>query len=207
MQLDQGKRGFSFMKEGPLDMRMDQTSDLTAKKIVNTWPEKKLGKLFKEYGEEPKWRQAAKAIVKARGKKTIETTLELSTILQEAVSHKPRKKIHPATLIFQALRMCVNRELESVQEGLQKAIKYLSPNGRIGALSFHSLEDRIVKNVFRDASKPIKSLVDNRKTEYEPLLKLLTKKPIACSYKEAKSNPRARSAKIRFAQKLDKKGS
>ncbi len=207
MQLDQGKRGFSFMKEGPLDMRMDQTSDLTAKKIVNTWPEKRLGMLFKEYGEEPKWRQAAKAIVKARGKKSIDTTLELSAIIQEAISFRPRKRIHPATLIFQALRMCVNRELESVQEGLQKAIKYLRPNGKVGALSFHSLEDRIVKNVFREASKPIRKIIDNRKTEYEPLLKVLTKKPVPCSFKESKKNPRARSAKLRFAQRTHSKGS
>lgn len=202
MQLDQGKRGFSFMREGPLDMRMDQSDDLTARKIVNTWPEKKLGQLFKDYGEEPKWRQAARAIVKARTKKPINTTTELSEVIAEVLTHKPKKRLHPATLIFQALRMCVNKELESIQEGLQKAIGFLAPYGKIGALSFHGLEDGIVKNVFREASRPIKKLIDGREKHYEPILKLLTSKPLTCSTKEAKKNPRARSGKMRFAQKL-----
>lgn len=193
MQLDQEDRGFSFSKEGPLDMRMDMTEDLTAKKIVNAWPEKKLADLFKEYGEEPKFKLAAQAIVSARKKKSIDTTKELADIVLHAFGNK-RGKIHPATLIFQALRICVNRELESIQEGIQKAIEFLSPGGVIGAISFHSLEDRIVKNIFRDAAKPIHKFK-------ESYLQLLTKKPLICSLTESKVNRRARSAKMRFAQK------
>lgn len=198
MQLDQDKRGFSFSKEGPLDMRMDVTQDLTAKKVVNSWPEKQLATIFKEFGEEPKFKQAAKAIVVARKRKSIETTKELTDILTKAFGEGPRRKLHPATLIFQALRICVNRELESVQTGIQKALEFLSPNGIIGAISFHSLEDRIVKNIFRDATRPIQKFKEEQKMRY---MTLLTKKPITCSRKEFKVNRRARSAKMRFAQK------
>ncbi len=200
MQLDQGKRGFSFMKDGPLDMRMNQSGNLTARKIVNSWPEKKLSQLFKD-GEEPKWKQAAKAIVKARNAKPIETTTDLSKVLVEALGQRPKKRIHPATLIFQALRMCVNRELESVQEGLQKAISFLSPGGRLAALTFHGMEERVVRDVLKEASRPIKKIVDHKKTKFDPLLNFLTRKPIICSKKEAKINPRARSAKLRGAEK------
>jgi 16S rRNA (cytosine1402-N4)-methyltransferase len=200
MQFDQSKRGFSFSKEGPLDMRMDASETLTARKVVNSWPEKQLGELFRDVGEEPKWRQAAKAIVKARDKKPIETTTQLAEIVTEAVGGS-RKKLHPATLVFQALRVCVNRELESVQQGIQKAIRFLITGGRIGVISFHSLEDRIVKNIFKDASKPLKKFATESKEHYMPLLEILTKKPLTCSFKEQRRNPRARSAKTRFAQK------
>lgn len=200
MQLDQEKRGFSFSKEGPLDMRMDTTQDLTAKKVVNSWPEKQLATLFKDFGEEPKFKQAAKAIVTARKKKPIESTKELADILSKALGARPKKRLHPATLIFQALRICVNKELESVQTGIQKALEFLTPNGIIGAISFHSLEDRIVKNIFRDAARPIKKFSDEQKKRY---MTLLTKKPIVCSRKEFKENRRARSAKMRFLQKND----
>ncbi|MCH9630242.1 MAG: Ribosomal RNA small subunit methyltransferase H [Chlamydiia bacterium] len=198
MQLDQEKRGFSFSKEGPLDMRMDTTQDLTAKKVVNSWPEKKLATLFRDFGEEPKFKQAAQAIVSARKQKPIESTKELAEILTKALGARPRKRLHPATLIFQALRICVNRELESVQTGIQKALEFLSPNGILGAISFHSLEDRIVKNILRDAARPIKKFKDEHKKRY---MTLLTKKPLVCSKKEFKENRRARSAKMRFAQK------
>lgn len=201
MQFDQSDRGFSFSKEGPLDMRMDKSETLTAKKVVNSWSEKELGELFRDVGEEPKWRQAAKAIVRARSRKAIETTTDLADVVADAVGgHK--KRLHPATLIFQALRICVNRELESVQQGIQKAIRFLTAGGRIGAISFHSLEDRIVKNVFRDASKPLRDFAKEGKEKYMPLLEVLTKKPLTCSFKEQRRNPRARSAKMRFAQKI-----
>lgn len=196
MQLDQDKKGFSFSKEGPLDMRMDPTSELTAKQIVNQWPEAELGRLFREYGEEPKWRLAAKAIVEARRKKLIETTKQLSDVLVNAF--KGRGRLHPATLVFQGLRICVNRELESVSEGLAHAIRWLAPKGKVGAISFHSLEDRIVKNVLRDAATPKKE----GKEKLLPVMKLLTKKPLVPSLKEIRLNPRARSAKMRFAQKI-----
>lgn len=201
MQLDERERGFSFMKEGPLDMRMDPSSDLTAKEIVNTWSEKDLGTLFREQGEERRWKQAAKAIVQARRKKQIETTTELADILAKAIG-RSRKKLHPATLIFQALRITVNRELSSVEEGVKEAINLLAPGGRIGVIAFHRLEDRIVKNLFRAASKPIKKMVEMKETHLFPMLKLLSKKPLIPSLHECRENRRARSAKLRVAERM-----
>lgn len=201
MQLDEKERGFSFLREGPLDMRMDPTTGLTAKEIVNKWSEKDLGKLFLEYGEERQWRKAARAIVEARRKKAIETTTELAEILSDAIG-RSKKKLHPATLVFQALRISVNRELESVEKGVKEAIHILAPGGRIGVLSFHRLEDRIVKNLFRAASKPIKKMMDMKESHLYPMLKLLSKKPLIPSLHEARSNRRARSAKLRACEKM-----
>lgn len=174
-------------------MRMDRREDLTAEEIVNTWPEKKLGELFRDYGEERRWRQAAKAVVSSRKKKRISTTKQLADLICEAVG-RTRKKLHPATLVFQALRMCVNRELQSVERGISGAMDVLAPGGRIGVISFHSLEDRIVKNLFRDAAKPIHKYA-------EALMHLVTKKPIVPTLSECKKNRRARSAKLRFVEK------
>jgi 16S rRNA (cytosine1402-N4)-methyltransferase len=190
MQLDQAEKGFSFSKEGPLDMRMGPATQLTAREIVNHWPEKKLGELFRDYGEEPKWRQAAKAIVGARRKAPFKTTSELAEFLVAQIGFRGKKKLHPATLIFQALRICVNGELDSLEKGLTQAIARLSSGGRIGVISFHSLEDRIVKNIFREEASQKKTL------------RLLTKKPLVPTAGEMKKNPRARSAKMRFAEKL-----
>lgn len=198
MQLDKGYKGFSFSKEGPLDMRMDPTEDLTAKEIVNRWPEKELGNLFRDLGEEPRWKRAAKAIVEARRKKIIETTTQLAEVIQSALRSPLKGKWHPATLVFQALRMCVNRELDGISEGVAKAVKFLSQGGRIGAISFHSLEDRIVKNIFKEASAPRKGQKDH------PILRLITKKPLVPSDEEIRDNPRSRSAKLRYAEKLVK---
>jgi len=196
MQLDEEDRGFSFRARGPLDMRMDQGEIMTAKEIVNTWPEKKLGELFRDFGEEPRWRKAASTIVGARRKKKFETTKELADVLEKALGTPVRRKRrHPATLIFQALRMAVNRELEHVQEGIAKALHCLSKHGRMGVISFHSLEDRVAKNVFRDAAKAI----DKSK---KPLCRLLTKKPLVPKRAEIKRNPRARSSKLRFLERL-----
>jgi 16S rRNA (cytosine1402-N4)-methyltransferase len=198
MQLDKGYKGFSFSKEGPLDMRMDPNTDLTAKTIVNQWPEQELGNLFRDLGEEPRWRRAAKAIVDARRKKPIQTTTQLAEVISSALKTPLKGKWHPATLIFQALRMCVNRELEAISEAISKAIHLLTKGGRIGVMSFHSLEDRIVKNIFREASsKPKKG-----SNGPLPFLHLLTKKPIAPLFAEVKKNPRSRSAKLRFAEKI-----
>src|ERR1700722_1306050 len=198
MQLDKGYKGFSFSKEGPLDMRMDPTADLTAKEVVNSWPEQELGNLFRDLGEEPRWRKAAKAVVDARRKKLIQTTTQLADIISSALRTPLRGKWHPATLIFQALRMCVNKELDAIAEGISKAIHLLSKGGRIGVMSFHSLEDRIVKNIFKEASsKPKKGTQGPN-----PILRLLTKKPMAPAFKEVKENPRARSAKLRYAERM-----
>ena len=201
MQLDEEDRGFSFNKEGPLDMRMDQTQGLSAKEIVNHYSEDELRKIFKEFGEEPQAKRAAFAIVKARRKKKIETTRELSEIITTSI-YKIRKKLHPATLIFQALRIFVNQELESISEGVKKAIQKLSSGGRIGALSFHRLEDRIVKNIFREASRPLKNIRGMKEHVKLPSLKLLTKSPLTPSHKESLRNRRSTSAKLRFAEKL-----
>lgn len=201
MQLDEQEKGFSFSKEGPLDMRMDPSQALTASEIVNEWPEEKLGEIFREFGEEPRWRRAAKMIIEARRKHPIKTTKQLSDLIVQFLGKGFKKKLHPATLIFQALRICVNRELISIQKALPKALEVLSFGGRIGIMSFHSLEDRIVKNFFREAAFiPAK----NKYKEYvqKPILKLVNKKPTVAPLQEVKKNPRARSAKLRFAEKV-----
>lgn len=194
MQFDEDFRGFSFQKEGPLDMRMDQASDLTAKDVVNEMSEDELGALFRDLGEERFWRKSAKAIVEARKKKEIQTTKELSSVIEKAI---PRKEgIHPATRIFQAIRIYINKELESIEGSLKKAIDVLAPGGKIGVLSFHSLEDRIVKNIFKDVSRSIKGV------DKAPILELLTKKPRVPTEIEKRLNRRSRSAKLRFAKKI-----
>ncbi len=198
MQFDQDERGFSFSKEGPLDMRMDPTAKMTAKEVVNTLPEKDLGEMFKELGEEKLWRVSAKAIVNARRKKPIQTTTELSQILEEVIPRGGRK-IHPATKIFQAIRIYVNRELETLQETIEKAVNFLRPGGQVAVITFHSLEDRIVKNVFRDLSSPIRNHYGQKISEAK--LETITKKPIMPTFKETRNNRRARSAKFRVARK------
>ena len=201
MQLDEKERGFSFLREGPLDMRMDTTKEMTAKEIINQWSEKDLGTLFQNYGEEKNWRQAARAIVQARQKKPIETTTELADILSNAMK-KSKKKLHVATLVFQALRMAVNEELSSIEKGVQEAIDLLAPKGRIGILSFHRLEDRIVKNIFKLASKPINKILEKKESHLYPILKLLSKKPLIPTFEETRINRRSRSAKLRIAEKI-----
>jgi 16S rRNA (cytosine1402-N4)-methyltransferase len=191
MQLDCPEKGFSLYKDGPLDMRMNPDDDLDAATIVNTCSEQELGRIFREFGEEPRWKRAAKSIIEARKKKKITTTLQLTTILSQALSWSGRKskKIHPATLVFQALRIAVNNELKILEDGLSKALALLAPCGRIGVISFHSLEDRIVKNVFK-------------KKALEKSVSILTKKPIVASKEEIQNNPRSRSAKLRFVEKI-----
>ena len=194
MQFDEDIRGFSFQKEGPLDMRMDPSIDLTAQDVVNSFSEEALGHMFRDLGEERYWRRGAKAVVEARRKKPLKTTLDLAGVVERAI---PRTQgIHPATRIFQAIRMYINKELESIEGSLKKAIQILAPGGKIGVLSFHSLEDRIVKNVFREASRALKHV------EEKPILSLLTKKPRVPTAQEKRINRRSRSAKLRFAVKL-----
>lgn len=201
MQLDQGEKGFSFSKEGPLDMRMDPNEELTASEIVNNWSEEELGKIFRDLGEEPRWRRAAKMIVEEREKRAIETTKQLADLIANNLGKGFKVKLHPATLIFQALRICVNRELESILKALPKALEVLSFGGRIGVMSFHRLEDRIVKTIFKEAATVP---AQNKYKEYvhKPLLRLLDKKPKTASDDEVRHNPRARSAKLRFAEKM-----
>jgi 16S rRNA (cytosine1402-N4)-methyltransferase len=195
MQFDKGYKGFSFSKDGPLDMRMDPEDDVTAKEIVNRFSEQKLGDIFREYGEEPHWKKAARAIVEARHKKPIETTQQLAALLMDAVGMKRGGRLHPATLVFQALRIVVNKEMDAIQNGLTKALQFLAKSGRAGAISFHSLEDRLVKNIFRSACQR------SKKDGGAQFMKLLTKKPLVPTYAEMRSNPRSRSAKMRFVEK------
>lgn len=196
MQLDQEHKGFSFLKEGPLDMRMNPLSELSAEDIINDWSERDLGNIFRNFGEEPKWKEIAKVIVDARRKCRIETTKQLANII-EGCRSRVKGRLHPATLVFQALRISVNKELDVLKEGLEQAIQFLSAEGRMGVISFHSLEDRIVKNIFRDAATPLRE----GKEKLMPLMTLLTKKPIIPTLAEIRANARSRSAKLRFAEK------
>lgn len=204
MQLDQPLRGFSFMQEGPLDMRMNPDLELTAADIVNTWSERELGRIFRDYGEEKQWKTAARTIVGAREIRPFLTTSDLKSILIPVLFRHAKKGIHPLTLIFQALRICVNRELEALESFLPKAIDLLTPGGRLAVISFHSLEDRIVKTEMRLAAsdKWDTSGLSGLFRDKEPSVKLLTKKPIEASEEETRSNPRSRSAKLRVIEKI-----
>jgi 16S rRNA (cytosine1402-N4)-methyltransferase len=192
-QLDQAERGFSFLRDEKLLMTMKENpseEDLTAYEIVNTWEESSLADIIYGYGEERYARRIAKNIVEARSKKPIETTFDLVNIINSSVPIKYQKgKIHPATRTFQALRIAVNDELRVLEEGLKNALEVTKKDGRIAVITFHSLEDRIVKNFFRDNAK-----IGN--------LLLVNKKPIIPSIEEIKNNKRARSAKLRIIQKL-----
>ncbi len=198
MQLDTPERGFSFRHEAPLDMRMDPEGSLTAEIVLNTWSEKEIARVIRDLGEEPQWRLAARVIVEDR---PFHTTLELANLLSRVLKGKPG--IHPATRVFQALRICVNRELEVLQMALNKAIHLLNPGGRIAVISFHSLEDRIVKETFREwaSDKASKAGRPGLFLDKTPLASILTKKPVEASEEELLINPRARSAKLRVAEK------
>lgn len=203
MQLDRADRGFSFAKEGPLDMRMNRDKPLTAEEIVNTWSVSDLGRIFRDYGEEKQWRAAAHAIGEARKEERITTTTQLSEVLRSAVRKKKGKTIHPHTLIFQALRICVNSELEVVREVLPICVEKLKVGGCLAVITFHSLEDRIVKKVFRQmaSDKHDTSGLGGVFLDKEPLVNDLTRRPIVPSDAEMDENPRSRSAKLRVVEK------
>ncbi len=205
MQLDQPEKGFSFMREGPLDMRMDPANPLTAAEIVNTWPEGDLARIFRDYGEEKRWRYAARAIVQARQMQPFTTTLQLGDFLRQTLYiPKHKKGIHPATLIFQALRICVNGELQAIETALPAAIRHLAAGGRLGIISFHSLEDRIVKNLTRFAASDkmdTSGLGGGLFLDKEPEVNMITKKAVVASSEEIEKNPRSRSAKLRVIEK------
>jgi len=183
-QLDSPQRGFSFSKDGPLDMRMDQKAKLNASQVVNNFPEKDLADILYLYGEERHSYKIARAIVNVRQKKPITTTRELENIVWKCVP-KRQGGIHPATRTFMALRIYVNRELDELSKGLEDATRFLKEGARLVVLSYHSLEDRIVKCFFKNSDQ----------------LDVLTRKPIIPSQEEILSNPRARSARMRVAQK------
>lgn len=190
-QFDDEGRGFSFRKDEPLSMAMEgESAELTAYDVVNEWSEESLADIIYGYGEEKFARRIAKAVLDKRERSSIKTTGELAEIIKSAYPAKLRNgKIHPATKTFQAIRIAVNDELGSLSEALPKAVEALSVGGRLAVISFHSLEDRIVKNFFKEAEK-------------ESKVRIITKKPIVPCEEEEKSNPRARSAKLRIAEKI-----
>lgn len=209
MQLDDPNRGFSFQGDGPLDMRFGSVQGkVTAATIVNTWPEDRLVKLFFELGEEPQSRRFARAIIEARKQSRFETTGQLATLLAK-IGGRPagrdKRPIHPATKVFQALRMEVNHELERLAEGLAGAVEVLAPGGRLAVISFHSLEDRVVKHFMQhEASDKIvpEGGPPGLSFPKERRLTIITKKPLEATPAELAENRRSRSAKLRVAEKL-----
>jgi len=204
-QLDDLTRGFSYSGDARLDMRMDRQAELSAHEIVNSWPEDKLRQIFFDYGEERYARQIARAIVGKRGEKPIDTTNELSDAIISAVPAAARRESqHPAKRCFQAIRIAVNDELGSIAQMLASAPAKLKPGGRLCVISFHSLEDRLVKNAFNDFAKSCVCPKDfpvcvcNASQD----LRVVTKRPITPSKDELDNNPRARSAKLRIAEKV-----
>ena len=204
-QLDDGERGFSYMVDAPLDMRMNNEDALSAETVVNTWSQEELKRILYTYGEERYAPQIAAAICRRREVKPIATTLELVDIIRSAMPPAAlREKQHPAKRSFQAIRIAVNDELGSVEKAMEVAIPLLNPGGRLAIITFHSLEDRIVKTAMADAAKgctcppqfPV--CVCGKK----PKVKLISRKPIVSSAEELEANPRARSAKLRVCEKL-----
>lgn len=204
-QLDRDERGFSFMHDAPLDMRMDRSSGQSAADLVNTLSETELYRIISEYGEERWAKRVASFIVKARDERPIETTLELVDVIKGAIPKaKWEERLHPATRTFQALRIAVNEELKSLEEGLDGLLSLLKQGGRGAVISFHSLEDRIVKEGFRAAAtgctcpKELPICICGR----VPRFKLVTRKPITAGEAEVAANPRSRSAKLRVVEKI-----
>ena len=204
-QLDNATRGFSYMQNSKLDMRMNEKDTLTAFEIVNTWQEEKIRKIFYEYGEERYSKSIARAIVRQRSKEQIGTTFKLNEIIFSAIPACARREAqHPSKRCFQALRIAVNDELGSINEMLNAAPSLLKPKGRLCIISFHSLEDRLVKRAFANGAKgcdcprgtPV--CICGKK----PVLKIITRKPIMANEDEAERNPRARSAKLRIAERI-----
>jgi 16S rRNA (cytosine1402-N4)-methyltransferase len=201
-QLENAKRGFSLMRNGPLDMRMDPRNRLTAATIVNEYSAEQLTQLFRELGEEPAARRIASMIVKMRKTTPFRETLPLAHAIEKVVDRHGRR--HPATQVFQALRMEVNDELGALEEGLRVLTARLESGARIGVIAFHSLEDRIVKNFFRDRSREWLDRPEwpepRRNPDYD--LKVVTSKPVEPSEEEQRANSRSRSAKLRVAEKI-----
>ncbi|WP_026476366.1 16S rRNA (cytosine(1402)-N(4))-methyltransferase RsmH [Alkaliphilus transvaalensis] len=204
-QLDEAERGFSYMHDAPLDMRMDNRNPLSAKEIVNEYSETELARIIKEYGEEKWAKRIASFIVKHREEEEIETTHQLVEIIKKAIPKAARLEGgHPAKRTFQAIRIEVNQELEIIEETISAAVKYLNPGGRICIITFHSLEDRIVKNAFRRLQNPCvcPKQFPICKCGGVQKLQIITRKPIVSTEEELEVNSRARSAKLRVAEKV-----
>lgn len=202
-QIDNAARGFSFMQDAPLDMRMHQEG-LSAKDVVNTYAEDDLTSIFFQYGEEPMTRKIAKEIVFSRKNKNIDTTLELVEVIKKACGSKYFYEHHPERKIFQAIRIEVNDELNVLKNTLPEAIHLLKKGGRMAVITFHSLEDRIVKNIFKkysEVDEMVKGLPEIPE-EYKPLIKIVNKKAIVASEDELKENSRSNSAKLRIIERI-----
>lgn len=206
-QLDEAERGFSYHQDAPLDMRMDQDAPLSAYQVVNEYSYHELVKIFFRYGEEKFSKQIARLIERRRAEKAIETTGELVDLIKEAIPAPARRKGgHPAKRVFQAVRIAVNDELGAIESSLEQAIDMLAVEGRVSVITFHSLEDRIVKTMFKEFSTPkdMPPGLPMVPEEFQPVLKLVNRKPIIPSDEELRDNNRARSAKLRIAEKVKK---
>ncbi len=204
-QLDDPERGFSYRADAPLDMRMDRESGLTAYEVVNTWPEDELRRILTQYGEERYAPRIAAAIAERRSERPIETTLELVEVIKRAMPARAlRENQHPAKRSFQAIRIAVNDELGAVERMMRCAVPRLNPGGRLAVISFHSLEDRIIKVNLAEFSRGCTCPPDFPVCVCgkKPQIRIITKKPILASERELAENPRARSAKLRVAEKL-----
>lgn len=204
-QLDEKERGFSYMQDAPLDMRMNQTADFSAWDLINNYSQEEIAQIIKDYGEENWAKRIAQFIVEARGKHPIDTTGQLVDIIKAAIPAGARKDgPHPAKRTFQAIRIAVNRELEVLENSLDTALNWLKKGGRIGVISFHSLEDRIVKDKFKywaqDCICPPELPICQ--CSKRSMVKILTRKPVTAGKSELKDNPRSRSAKFRAAEKI-----
>jgi len=205
-QLDEAARGFSFQKDGPLDMRMNRQAGISARDLVNTLDEGELIRIFREYGEEPAARRVAGSIVRERAKRSIETTFDLVRVVELVLPR--RGKTHPATRIFQALRIAVNRELEVLEAALAGFTHRLAPGGRFAVITFHSLEDRIVKHYFKAHSQEFLDRPEWPAPRPNPeyFFKLITSRPVVAGEEEQHSNPRSRSAKLRVVERISSHG-
>jgi len=204
VHLDNPERGFAFRMDGPLDMRFDQTTGPTAADLLNSQPEEELRRILSEYGEERAAARLARAIVQDRQEQPFSGTADFAAMVERVVGRRPGQKIHPATRTFQALRIAVNKELDQLEEFLPQAIDLLVPGGRIAIISFHSLEDRIVKQAFKLASTECICSVDlpECRCEHVATIKRITRSVITASEEEVEGNPRSRSAKLRIAEKI-----
>ena len=202
-QIDTAERGFSYIKDGPLDMRMDKNADFSAKDVINKYTEEELGRIFKEYGEERWGNRVAKFICNFRKEKTIETTFELIDIIDRAIPKDVRRNMegHSAKRIFQAVRIEVNHELDSLEDTFKEAALRLNPKGRLAIITFHSLEDRIVKNLMKTGNVEGKEDKDFYGRSNSPY-RLVNNKVIVPDADEQERNPRSRSAKLRIAEKI-----
>jgi 16S rRNA (cytosine1402-N4)-methyltransferase len=202
LQLDLPERGFSFRRDGPLDMRMG-IADLTAADLINRSSEEELERIFREYGEERHARRIARAIARARAETPITTTGQLKSLIDRIKGWSSREeKIDPATRVFQALRIEVNQELDGLADLIDQAVRLLEPDGRLVIISYHSLEDRIVKNRFREMAQGEVDQITGRTRSETQLIEALTKKPVRPSAEEIAFNPRSRSAKLRAARRI-----